>query len=155
MIHSWQEIIWQGIIKQHELCHIYIQINADKGSLYKRYFFCVCSTIKQSCQCPSQWLSKLIYTFVLLTSRSSTPHRCHRSTQHLPLLRVTSLYVDAMTLSDIEEGNSLIDRLICLSCVVPRVWHQRLSGCKPPGKTSDGCFIQLHRITQNWWINKI
>lgn len=67
----------------------------------KRYFFCVCETIKQSCHCPSQCLSKLIYRFVFLASKSLTQHHCHRFIEPFfpPLCHVT-IDVDSMSVSD-------------------------------------------------------
>lgn len=69
----------------------------------KRYFFCVCNTIKHSRHCPSQWLSKLIYRFVFLASKSLTQHhRCIFFLCHF------TIHVDTMSVSDAGVRKLLI-----------------------------------------------
>ena len=79
----------------------------------KRYFFCVCNTIKHTYHCPSQWLSKLIYRFVFLASKSLT--QCHRCgfTENFFLCHLT-IHVDTVSLSDTRVRKLLI-LCCCLS----------------------------------------
>lgn len=94
----------------------------------KRYFFCVCNTIKHSCHCPSQWLSNLIYRFVFLASKSLTQHHCRRFTDP-PLLHHFITHVDTVSVSDTGVRGLLI--LCCCLSVNGRgsVVVTQLAGC--------------------------
>ena len=79
----------------------------------KRYFFCVCDTIKHSCHCPSQWLSKLIYRFVFPASESLTQHHHRRFTENCFFFSVSLYNVSCLSL--ILGLRKLIILCCCLS----------------------------------------
>lgn len=86
---------------------------------------CVCNTIKRSCLCPPQWLSKLIYKFVFLASNSLTLH--HRFT-HTFFLLITLTYMLKPSLSDnqVEETALFVLPVSSESPAKPRVrWSSR------------------------------
>lgn len=103
MIHSWWEIIWQGIINQCKLTRIYIQINADKGSLYEKIFLLCLQDNKTelSLSLSMTVRADLQVCFSCIYEFDTTSLPWIHTASFFPLCHVT-IDVDTMSVSDTE-----------------------------------------------------